>query len=450
MSGRSSARRRGARGRARVVRGVAPGGAGRDGQDLCPLSPRHGVDLTRPVSPPPTEPGQPMNSGGEAVAPLRVAGEHVHGRAGRGEQHRVALPGEPGRGRDHEIHRFSVGLGDLGDRHIRGVSRRSPRRSPRGPRRAGRPRAAGPRRPRRARRTSPPLASPPAIQTIRSKAVSDAAAACGLVALESSTQVTPPTVATVAMRWASGTEACAARPARPPRRTPKERASAAAASALATLCGAAGLHVGHLGQLQGGARGGEGAIDEQVLHDAELARAGHAEGEADRRQPSVHLRVPHQALGRRVGRVVDARRDRPGVDAALGERVGVQVAVPVDVVRRDVEHRGRVRPDRGRPVQLEAGQLDGEHVVARLRHHHLEQGRPDVARGHRAQPGGGEDRGEHADGRRLAVGAGDRQPGRGALERAQPPGELDLAPDRDARRRPRRPAAGPSASSPAR
>ncbi|WP_308200771.1 hypothetical protein [Aeromicrobium fastidiosum] len=51
------------------------------------------------------------------------------------------------------------------------------------------------------------MASPPAIQTTSSNPCSDACAACGLVALESSTQRTPSISATSAMRWASGLNA---------------------------------------------------------------------------------------------------------------------------------------------------------------------------------------------------------------------------------------------------
>src|SRR2546423_933756 len=83
--------------------------------------------------------------------------------------------------------------------------------------------------------TSTPLSCPPATQTIRGYAVNEAYAACGLVALESSTYATPLTVATWALRCGSGRY-----PASPPSTasapTPYASASAAAASALLTLC----------------------------------------------------------------------------------------------------------------------------------------------------------------------------------------------------------------------
>ena len=61
--------------------------------------------------------------------------------------------------------------------------------------------------------TSAPLSRPPAIHTTESKERMAAAAACGLVALESLTKRTPRTVAISAMRCRSG------RKARSPSRT---------------------------------------------------------------------------------------------------------------------------------------------------------------------------------------------------------------------------------------
>jgi hypothetical protein len=81
-------------------------------------------------------------------------------------------------------------------------------------------------------------------------------------------------------------------------------------------------------------------------------------------------------------------------------------------------------------VQLEAGQLDREHVVRVGVHDRLDDRQPDVADGDAAQPGGPQDRVEHLDGGGLAVGAGDGQPGGVVVRVAQPPGQLDLAPDR--------------------
>ena len=63
------------------------------------------------------------------------------------------------------------------------------------------------------------------------------------------------------------------------------------------------------------------------------------------------------------GRVVDARdRDRPAQRPRLGGGVGGHRAVPVEVVLGDVEHAPDGGHDRRRPMQLEARQLDGQHV----------------------------------------------------------------------------------------
>jgi hypothetical protein len=170
----------------------------------------------------------------------------------------------------------------------------------------------------------------------------------------------------------------------------------------------------------------KGPVDQQVLHDAELTqrRAAEREARADRGPGGQTHRDGVLA-------VVDGHGART-VDAPLVGGVGPERAVPVDVVRGDVEHDGGVRSDRRAPVELEARQLDGEHVL--VGQHGVQQRQPDVARGDGAQAGGAQDRREHAHGRRLAVGAGDGQPG-GAAGRAQPPGELDLAEDLDPRGR---------------
>ena len=51
---------------------------------------------------------------------------------------------------------------------------------------------------------SAPFANPPAIQTADNVASSEAAAACGLVALESSIQVIPSLTRTVSILWRPG------------------------------------------------------------------------------------------------------------------------------------------------------------------------------------------------------------------------------------------------------
>jgi hypothetical protein len=101
------------------------------------------------------------------------------------------------------------------------------------------------------------------------------------------------------------------------------------------------------------------------------------------------------------------------------------------VVLGDVEDRGGLGGHRLRVVELEAGELDGEHVVGLGVHDRLDDRQADVAHRRGPEAGREQDRLQHLDGRGLAVGAGDGQPRCRVLGVAQPPGELDLAPDRD-------------------
>ena len=179
----------------------------------------------------------------------------------------------------------------------------------------------------------------------------------------------------------------------------------------------------------------ERPIGEHVVDQPEHPDARRAEGEPDGPGAVLHLGVADQLLGDLVGHVVDARPLDAGVDPALVGGVAGHAAtrpvVPVEVVLRDVEHRGRLRLDRGGVVQLEAGELHRQDVVRRGVHHRLDDGQPDVAAGDRPQAAGAQHRLEHLHRRGLAVGAGDGQPRRWVLGVAQPPGQLDLAPDRD-------------------
>nr|BFE88910.1 hypothetical protein GCM10020093_115110 [Planobispora longispora] len=98
--------------------------------------------------------------------------------------------------------------------------------------------------------------------------------------------------------------------------------------------------------------------------------------------------------------------------------------MPVEVVGGDVEHRGGVRGDAGRAVQLEAGQLHGQDVVRPGDGLHDRDAH--VADRERLAPGRRQHRGEHPHRGGLAVGAGQRQPRR-RVPGTQPPGQLDLA-----------------------
>ena len=107
--------------------------------------------------------------------------------------------GPPGRAAcgDDDVHGTSVRVGHVDDGDIGRVSRQ--RLGDPGPVGADEHHTAQPAGPRRctSSSTSAPLSRPPATQTTCSNASSDEAAACGLVALESSTNRTPSTIADV-------------------------------------------------------------------------------------------------------------------------------------------------------------------------------------------------------------------------------------------------------------
>ncbi len=96
-----------------------------------------------------------------------------------------------------------------------------------------------------------------------------------------------------------------------PAGTPWARASAAAASALATLCGANGFTSASVASSTAERVRvvAEGAVDQQVLDDPELAWPGHLEGEADRRRRARRAGPPR---GRRRCRSPRRHRRRCG------------------------------------------------------------------------------------------------------------------------------------------
>ena len=106
--------------------------------------------------------------------------------------------------------------------------------------------------------------------------------------------------------------------------------------------------------------------------------------------------------------------------------------VPLQVVGLEVQDGGRVHLHRVHPVQLEARQFHGQHVIGGLVEHRLHHRASDVAHGRGLQACSLEDRGEHLRGGGLAIGAGDRQPRDDTVGVLHAPGQLDLAPDRDA------------------
>ena len=98
---------------------------------------------------------------------------------------------------------------------------------------------------------------------------------------------------------------------------------------------------------------------------------------------------------------------------ALSRGVGVHVAVPVEVVLRDVQHGGGVGLEGVRRFELEARQLEhpdiGQRVLSMASEQRVEHRRADVARdGHGLARALAQQAGERGD-RGLAVGAGDRE-----------------------------------------
>ena len=158
---------------------------------------------------------------------------------------------------------------------------------------------------------------------------------------------------------------------------------------------------------------------------------GHAEREADGAGALDHVGLADQLLGERVGDVVDAGP----LDAArrcgpCRRRTSAMEAYQSRWSSATLSTAAACGAHRVGVVQLEAGQLDREHVVGHRVHDRLDERQPDVAGRHAAQPRRAQDRVEHLDRRGLAVGAGDGEPGRVVVGVAKPPGQLDLAPDR--------------------
>ena len=174
----------------------------------------------------------------------------------------------------------------------------------------------------------------------------------------------------------------------------------------------------------------ERAVDEDAVDDAELGEAGGAEGHADGAAALEHVRVLDEAPRALVGDGVHAGDLAVGVDAALVGGIGVDAAVPVEVVLGDAQDHGRLAGRVLGAVQLEGGELDGEDVEALRVQRRLDDGQPDVAAGDGAQPRRTQDRLEHRDHGGLAVGAGDAEPG-GAVGRLHAARQLDLAPHGD-------------------
>src|SRR5690606_2274971 len=127
--------------------------------------------------------------------------------------------------------------------------------------------------------------------------------------------------------------------------------------------------------------------------------------------------------------------DGAGERTEFGLDVVLDAAVPVEMVLGDVEHDAGLGPNRGRPVQLEGRQLDGEYVGPRfVAAQGVGHGKTEVAARDAAEAGGLEDRVQHHGRSGLAVRPGDGQPPTGRsvdLGAVDAPGQFDVAPDGD-------------------
>ncbi len=173
----------------------------------------------------------------------------------------------------------------------------------------------------------------------------------------------------------------------------------------------------------------ESPVDEHPVDNPELSFNGLTQ--CERHAPRVH---PHrQGRGNRVIAAHDG--DPPAQCAGFRPGVGRHPAVPVEVVLRDVEHDPGRRPQRRRPVKLERGRLDTQHIGALGPRQDVEHRGPIVPARCDRPPGRGHDLLDHRRRRRLAVRASHHQPGARRAGRAapvDPPRQLHLAPHRDA------------------
>ena len=125
-------------------------------------------------------------------------------------------------------------------------------------------------------------------------------------------------------------------------------------------------------------------------------------------------------------------RARALEDAELRVAVGLEGAVPVEVVGLEVEEDGDVAGERVDVLELEARELADDPGVRRRDLRRRRQRPADVAGDLDGPAGGAEDRAEQLGRRRLAVRPRDAD--RARRRREQPVAELDLAPERDAAR----------------
>ena len=180
------------------------------------------------------------------------------------------------------------------------------------------------------------------------------------------------------------------------------------------------------------------------LADRGVVDAGRSSGGCRRRSVLAVVRAGYPRLGRElvIGGEVDAAAasgNGPEVawhhrdvfcglaleQAELGVRVGLERAVPVQVVGLEVEEYADPRVEGLDVLELERRQLADDPGVRGHGSHERRQRTADVASDLDRPPGGAKDRAEELARRRLAVGSGDAQD----RVRQQSPAQLDLAPD---------------------
>ena len=175
-------------------------------------------------------------------------------------------------------------------------------------------------------------------------------AACGVVALESLNQATPPASPTSSMRCGGPTNEASAAATDVTSASPVSSTSAAAARPLVTSWG-------RLRRIDATAAISPCGDEQRPVLDA-VVGAGRGERDvAARRAGEVahHLGVVGETDGDVVGALV-------GEDLALGGGVGRQRAVPVEVVGGQVEPRRASAAEVLGPRQAEARALDDEGV----------------------------------------------------------------------------------------
>ena len=233
------------------------------------------------------------------------------------------------------------------------------------------------------------------------------AAASALVALESLTKSVAARRPTCSMRCARpGKLAC--------RRRSRHRSRPSAEAAAKAGAGVLGV--------VGAAQRAEPASEATTLAPADAGRMSVRRRRRGRRRAAPLARCARRARPSRSSRsaiacteaIVDAddgrlrRRDEPLLD----RRHSPHRAMPVEMVRRDVEEHADRRIERRREIDLEGRAFDDVHARRRRRLQRQDRACRYCRRSATSRPAAREDMGDQRRRRRLAVGAGDGDEGR--------------------------------------